>query len=100
MDLGTSIRMAVDNGKIVFGSDKTRKLSLSGKPKLVVVSNNCPAEARQDIEHFCRLAKITVYTFPGTSVELGTTCGKPFIISAFAVMDFGNSDLAELVKTK
>ena len=100
MDLGTSIRMAVDTGKIVFGSDRTRKLALSGKPKLIVVSQNCPNETKQDLEHFCKLSKITLFTYPGTGVELGTTCGKPFIISAFSVLDFGNSDLGELVKTK
>jgi large subunit ribosomal protein L30e len=92
--------MAVDTGRIVFGSDRTRKLALSGKPRLVVIASNCPQETRQDLEHFCRLAKVSVFTYPGTGVELGTTCGKPFVVSAFAVMDFGNSDLSELVKTK
>jgi len=100
MDLGTSIRMAVDTGKIVFGSDRTKKLALSGKPKLVVIAANCPAETRQDLEHYCKLSKVQLHTYPGTGVDLGTTCGKPFVISAFAVLDFGNSDLGELVKTK
>jgi large subunit ribosomal protein L30e len=100
MDLGTSIRMAADTGKMVIGADKTRKLALNGKPKLVVVASNCPAEIKQDLEHFCKLSKIAIFAYPGTVVELGTACGKPFGVSTFAVLDFGNSDLGELVKTK
>ena len=100
MDIGASIRMAVDTGKVIFGSDKARKLALSGKPKLIVVSSNCPLDTKQDLEHFCRLSKVPIFTFTGTSVDLGKVCGKPFIVSTFCVMDFGNSDLLEAVKAK
>lgn len=92
--------MAVDTGKVLIGSDKARKYALSGKGKLVVVSSTCPAEVRQDLEHYCKLSKLAFYEYAGSSVELGTACGKPFGVSAFCVLDFGNSDLGELVKTK
>ena len=93
--------MAVDTGKIVFGSDKTKKIALSGnKAKLVIISSNCPPETRQDLEHYCRLSKLPLYVFEGTGAQLGTTCGKPFGVSAMTVLDYGSSDLDKLVKGK
>jgi len=98
--LGASIRMAVDTGRVVFGSDKARKLALLGKARLVVMARNIPSETRQDLEHYCKLSKIPLFNFDGTSIDLGTACGKPFTVGVFSVLDYGNSDLAEAVKAK
>ncbi len=92
--------MAVDTGKIVFGSDKTKKIALSGKARLVIISSNCPPETRQDLEHYCKLSKVPLHVFEGTGAQLGTTCGKPFGVSALTVLDYGSSDLDKLVKAK
>ena len=96
MDLNTSIRMAVDTGKIVLGSDRTKKLALLGGAKAIVVAGNCPASVKQDILHYSSLSATPIIQFTGTSVELGVVCGKPFSVSALSVIEAGNSDILKL----
>ncbi len=100
VDVSRSIRMAVDTGKVLLGVQESRKNALSGGARLVIVASNCPAQTKQDLEHYCKAADISVMRFPGTSVELGTACGKPFPVSAMTVMEAGNSDVLEIAKRK
>ncbi|MBI4406794.1 50S ribosomal protein L30e [Candidatus Micrarchaeota archaeon] len=93
MDINASIRMAVDTGKTILGSEKTRKVALLGEAKLIVVARNCPLVVKQDIQHYALLSKTPVIEFKGTSIELGVVCGKPFPVSALSVIDAGNSDI-------
>ncbi|MGB9577242.1 MAG: 50S ribosomal protein L30e [Candidatus Micrarchaeia archaeon] len=98
MDLNKSIRMTVDSGKVFLGTDKALKAALNGSAKLIIVSRNCPAQKKQDIEYFSRSSKVPVLQYEGTSNELGTVCGKPFPISAISVLEPGNSDILEAVQ--
>lgn len=85
--------MAVDTGKVVLGSQRSVKQVLTGAPKLVVVSHNCAPDVKTDLVNYCGKANVPLLVFPGTSIELGTLCGKPFPISAMAVLEQGNSDI-------
>ncbi len=98
MDLNKSIRLAVDSGEVVLGTDKTKKLALTGKAKIVVLSSNALREQAQDVKHYCSLSKTPLVVFHGTSIELGTICGKPFPISALSVINEGNSDIMQAAK--
>jgi len=98
MDLHKSIRMVADTGKVLLGTNRARKIALNGTAKLVVIASNCPSEAKQDLEHYCKLASIPVLEFQGTSVELGTTCGRPFSVSVLTVLEPGNSDIMDAVR--
>lgn len=93
MDLTRSIRMAVDTGKVVIGSQLSIKQVLSGSPKLVVVSNNCPSSVKMELDNYCKKSNVPILVFTGSSLELGTLCGKPFPISTMAVLEAGNSDI-------
>ena len=93
MDLKRAIRRAVDSGKVVIGTERSIKLALNGSPKAIVIAANCPTESKGDFVKFCEISKIKIITFPGTSVELGTVCGKPYPISAMSVLEAGNSEL-------
>lgn len=93
MDLNTSIRMAVDTGKTVLGSEKAKKLALLAEARAIVVARNCPTHVKQDVVHYSNLSGVPVIEFPGTSVELGVVCGKPFPVSALSVIEAGNSDI-------
>ena len=56
-----------------------------------------PETARKTTEH--RLPSQTglfIYTYEGSSVQLGKACGKPFMVSALAIVDPGESDLLSL----
>lgn len=98
MDLNASIRMAVDTGKVVMGSDRSKKFAMHGEAKAIVVAGNCPANTKQDIMHYASMSGVNVINFPGTSVELGVVCGKPFPVSALSVLEAGNSDILKVSK--
>jgi len=93
MDLNKSIRIAVDSGKVELGSEKARKLALHGNVKALVLSNNCPKEISQDLRHYSELSKVRIIPYEGTSLELGTACGKPFPVSVLSVIEEGDSDI-------
>lgn len=99
MDLSKSIRLAVDSGKVELGASKAKKIVLRGEAKLLVIARNCPDETAADLKHYCKLSGTPVIEFPGSSMELGTVCGKPFTISALSVLEEGNSDILQAIRT-
>ncbi|AIS32871.1 MULTISPECIES: 50S ribosomal protein L30e [Methanobacterium] len=97
MDVERGIRVAVDTGNVTLGSSKTIQALKLGKGKLVIIAENCPKEVAEDVTQYSQLSKIPVYTFQGTSVDLGSVCGKPFTVAAMMVNDPGDSTILEIV---
>jgi large subunit ribosomal protein L30e len=97
-DIDKAIRMAVDTGKVEFGVNSALRLASSGEARLIILSSNCPKKFKEDITYYSKLSKTAVCRFSGTSLELGSLCGKPFPISALSIHDPGNSNVLELVK--
>ena len=85
IDVVRALKIAVDTGKVRFGTRQVRLTANAGKARLVVVSSNCP-DALSGLG-----AK--VLAFPGTNAELGAACGKPFSVSALAILDPGDSNI-------
>ncbi len=98
MDMSKAIRMAVDTGDVRFGSRGAVKGASAGKPKMLIVARNCPKGTRDIIEKNSKLSGIPFLVFKGTSVELGSLCGKPFPISSLSIMEPGNSNILEAAK--
>lgn len=96
MDLSKEIREAVKTGKVIFGSDKSIKAIKQGHAKLVIISSTAPQGVKADLERYTKLANIPLRIFKGDSSELGLACGKPFLVSALAVLDPGTSDIMNL----
>ena len=44
-----------------------------------------PNDARSKIEEQAKSANVALYEYPGTSVQLGKMCNKPFRINAIAL---------------
>ncbi len=99
-DFARELQMVLKTGSVVIGSKKTIKLAKLGKTKLVVIARNAPPEVKKDLVYYAKLANIPVYEFPGTNMELGAVCGKPFSISALAIIDPGQSNIIELIKER
>ena len=97
-DVNAALRMAVKTGKVLFGANSTLKSAMSGKVRLIVAATNCPENLRADLERYSKLSKIPFLVYSGTSVELGRICGKPFVVSALAVRDPGDSDLLKIAR--
>ncbi|BDZ67604.1 50S ribosomal protein L30e [Methanobacterium ferruginis] len=97
MDVERGIRVAVDTGNVTLGSSKTIQALKLGKGKLVIMAENCPQEVSEDVMQYSKLSEIPVYTFQGTSVDLGSICGKPFTVATMVVNDPGDSTILEIV---
>lgn len=100
MDVSKEIRQAVDTGKVILGTDKSRKALKLGQAKLVITASNCQSEVLEDIKHYAGLANIPVHIFAGDSAELGLACGKPFLVSVLAILEPGSSNILSLGETK
>ena len=68
-----------------------------GDAKLVVVASNCPKNEYDDIRRYAELAGIKIQKFEGTSWDLGEVVGKPFMVSAIAVIEPGDSKILKMV---
>ena len=85
IDLTRALKVAVDTGKVRFGTRQVRLAARAGKARLVVVASNCP----DDLSGL----GAKVFPFQGTNAELGAACGKPFSVSALAIVDPGDSNI-------
>jgi large subunit ribosomal protein L30e len=92
------IRLTVESGKVEFGCRKGIKNALLGKAKLFVLARNTPSDIKDDVERYAKLSNIPVLVFNGTTMELGSVCGKPFPISVLSIYDEGNSDILKMAK--
>jgi len=70
---------------IDVGLRSVRQTARAGKARLVVVASNC----QEDLSGLGS----KVIAFPGTNAELGSACGKPFSVSALAILDPGDSNI-------
>ena len=98
VDIERSIRLAVDTGKVRLGSRDAVKAALNGEAKLIILAENCPDEAKGNIEHYSKMSGVPLYRYVGTSMDLGALCGKPFPIAALSILEAGNSDILDAVK--
>lgn len=90
------IKRIVETGEVSYGSRGVQKLIASGKPKLIIVSSNCPSTVSEDISTSAKIVNVPVFNYIGSSLELGEVCRKPFPISAMAVLKEGKAKLSEL----
>lgn len=96
MDVDKAITLAVKTGKVVLGTERSIKLLKQGKPKIVIISKNCPKEIMDEILYYGKLSEIPVYTYSGTSWDLGAVCGRPHMVACMAVENPGDSKILKL----
>lgn len=96
--LSSAIRLAVESGKVGFGSRKGMRDLLLGSAKLVVMAGNLPPTLADDARRYGGISGVPLVEFSGTSIELGSICGKPFPVSLLAVYDEGVSNILEFGK--
>jgi len=88
IDMTRALKTASTTGDVRFGLAETKKSIKKGEARMVVVSNNCPERSLLP-----EGSKLKLIVFEGTNVELGNACGKPFPISALAVVSPGESNI-------
>jgi large subunit ribosomal protein L30e len=98
VDVKRILKNFVTKGKVKIGLKETKKAIAKGSAKIVIIANNCIEG--EEIKKLASKKKIPVYNYDGTGLELGYVCGKPFNISAFAVLEATGSDITHLIKKK
>jgi len=83
------------SGKYTLGLKSTLKTLRKGKAFLVIISDNCPALQKSEIEYYAILAKTGVHHYSGNNIDLGTACGKYFRVGTLAITDPGDSDIVK-----
>ena len=99
-NLPAILRLAVESGKVEFGSNNAIKDSRSSNTKLLIIAQNAPQQLKESINRYSALSSLPVIEFNGTSIELGSVCGKPYPVSVLSVHDAGSSNLLDFAKTK
>lgn len=89
-DIVGPLRQAIESGRVVLGVRECRKALKRKEAKLIIIASNCPDGYLRSQE------EVPVREFPGSNVELGAACGKPFSVSAVAVLDAGKSSILNL----
>lgn len=95
MDIDRGIRVAVDTGDVTLGSEKSIQSLKLGSGKLVVVAANSPKEIVEDVKYYSKLSEVPMYVYKGTSMDLGSVCGKPFTVATLLINDPGDSTILD-----
>ena len=94
MDVLRELKDACSTGDIVFGQKQAKSSCSEGKAKLIIFSMNCPEDYVTELG--AEFSGITMYRANVVNRELGAVCGKPFPVSAIAVLDAGRRKLFSL----
>jgi len=98
IDFERELRIVIRTGKVDFGSKSAVKNAKLGKGKLIILASNIPEELKNDIFYYSRLSNIPIYVFQGSSWELGSLCGKPFMVAALTIFEPGDSEILKLIE--
>ncbi|MEM0357863.1 MAG: 50S ribosomal protein L30e [Candidatus Bathyarchaeia archaeon] len=98
IDIDKAIATAVKTGKVYFGANSAIQSAKTGRAKMIIIASNCPKEIRSDLEYYCKLSRIPLIVFRGTSTDLAMICGKPFVVSALTIREPGDSEILRLVE--
>ena len=93
MDLAHALKVAHETGKVRVGLTETLAAAKANKARLVIVARTCP-DPKLMAER--QIGKAPVYHYDGTAVDLGQACGRPYPISAMAILDPGSSAILSL----
>lgn len=99
IDVDKAIAAAVKSGKVSFGAASAVQNAQAGKAKLIILAANAPSNVREDVEYYCKLSKVPLISYRGSSLDLAATCGKPFTVSALSIREPGDSEILKLTET-
>lgn len=98
--LTVAVRLAVDSGKVEFGGKSAVAAGAGVKAKAFVLAGNAPQGIKDKVEGYAKSAHVPVIPFEGSTMELGSVCGKPFPVSVLSVFEEGTSNILEMAKKK
>ena len=96
IDINKQIQIALRTGKIAFGAKEALESAKFAKAKLLILASNCPESERADITYYAKQSATPVHIYTGTSLDLGSACGKNFVVSALTIKEPGDSEILKL----
>ena len=97
VDVNKQIQITVKTGKVSFGVKEAIDAARFAKAKLLILAANCPAQGRTDIAQYAKQSEVPIFTYAGTSLDLGAACLKRFVVAALTVKEPGDSEILKLV---
>ncbi len=68
--------------------------------KLIIISKSIDSDDRTKLEEQAKAADVAVYEYPGTSVQLGKLCNRPFRITAIAIESGTEAEIDAIMSEK
>ena len=79
------IKKAIEDKKEVIGTKQVKNGLMSNELKEVIVSSNCPADVKEDLQRMSDINGILLTIMEQANDELGVVCKKPYSIAAMAI---------------
>lgn len=92
MDINWAIRSAMSTGRVYLGVKQTKQYARRGK--MIIRARTAPFSEFRSGSY----EGVPVYTYPGSGMELGSACGRPFGVSVLVVVDPGESGILSLLR--
>jgi large subunit ribosomal protein L30e len=96
IDFNRQITIALKTGKVELGSRSAVTAAKLGKAQLIILATNCPE--KEKIVNDAQGSGVPTYIYKGTTMELGSVCGKSFIVAAVTVREPGDSEILRLAE--
>ena len=96
IDVNKQIQIAAKTGKVAMGVKQALEAARFAKAKLLILASNCPELDKANITHYAKASSIPIYIYQGTSLDLGTACGKRFVVAALTIREPGDSEILKL----
>merc|ERR1712022_45568 len=97
-NINQKLQLVFKSGKAVLGVRQTLKQIRTAKAKMVIVSKNCPALRKSEIEYYGMLSKTPLPPYEGNNTDLGTACGKLHRVGVLAITNPGDSDILRIIE--
>lgn len=81
----SEIRKAIEDKKVVIGTDTSLNNLKRGSLSKVFITVNCPDNVRSDILHYAKLSKTEFVELKYSNDELGALCKKQHFISVLGI---------------
>ena len=98
VDVNKVLKNVVKKGNVKIGRKETISAISNGSAKLIVLSDNCTYI--NEIDKLSKEKKIPIYNFNSNGIDLGHTCGKNYVVSSFAVIDEGDTNILQIIKKR
>jgi len=96
VDVHKQIQIAVKTGKVSFGIKEAMDAARFAKARLLIMASNCPEPHKSNIIQYAKQSDLPLYNYQGSSVDLGSACLKPFVVSVLTIREPGDSEILRL----